>query len=702
MNYNSWNDAIGKFFFNPENADKLVYLQIDSDTLKEIAKSLNIPPEQAEPLFVQLIRSLLASNDEPLRNIRRQTNQWWTLRDQKPNDYPPCIGLLAFSVLVASKMYTDKDLGFSSGNYYRHLEDLLNGKWKTFRTEFQGLDNFWEKLNQWLTEKNYGIPTASNWKGREHVGYPISQVLLRQVDREKLPSFFQSCGWQPTDPTIQEVEIREQLQLWAKKSTCKLTKTCQNILKNNDQEAINQISKMVLAEYQKWDGSDIDGEGNPSVQMRLQLEVTSQKFRTQLYIPAPTKFPEGFYTLANGKKYDLKRDPEVPNWFEPLDNDTDLLKPFLQGNPVRIYQGKYQLQLPPQKIIPFQEDEDIGGWVSCNQPKFNMLHIILCHREYKEQVESFLKNFAQSGFQSKTSSQPIFKDWVCFTGVKLIQTPPEELTGEIAILTPSRRIRIKFEGGLAIKRGVWVRGNEPNLTLDLDHETPEPIFVDGLEIALDSSKTLDLSKLNLEKGKHEIRIGSQTRTFETVDLDNAQDVNSEKLGHPLIRKKHQVQLQSVQLQQLAYPFAELEEDKLIICGAKLVGSKGDTSFPIEHEVVLPYGKHSHIRYIVLGKYPGEAKEYHKGHVPLWQAEKEGLVYGHKELVPFEPQWLIMSTTNESLRAIGKPSLPEHSDAQGDNLGLWCQWARQKGLARKLPKDVREIWVRYNEVAKRSK
>ena len=49
----------------------------------------------------------------------------------------------------------------------------------------------WESLNDWLEmlEGNRGLPTAFAL-GHEHIGFPLSQALVRQTDRERFNDLF--------------------------------------------------------------------------------------------------------------------------------------------------------------------------------------------------------------------------------------------------------------------------------------------------------------------------------------------------------------------------------------------------------------------------------------------------------------------------------------------------------------------------------
>ena len=47
----------------------------------------------------------------------------------------------------------------------------------------------WRELNRWLEEHDgeHGLPTANPLDRRVHIGYPLSQALIRENDRRLLP-----------------------------------------------------------------------------------------------------------------------------------------------------------------------------------------------------------------------------------------------------------------------------------------------------------------------------------------------------------------------------------------------------------------------------------------------------------------------------------------------------------------------------------
>lgn len=59
-------------------------------------------------------------------------------------------------------------------------------------------ERYWGALNKWLEGEDglRGLPTAVA-VGHRYVGLPISQVLVREADRERLPHFFIYAGFPP-------------------------------------------------------------------------------------------------------------------------------------------------------------------------------------------------------------------------------------------------------------------------------------------------------------------------------------------------------------------------------------------------------------------------------------------------------------------------------------------------------------------------
>ena len=97
--------------------------------------------------------------------------------------------------LAAETMHDGE--GMRPHNFYGRLAELmdlegtaLNRVQNAYRKSVDGLPVsalLWESLNDWLEmlEGNRGLPTAFAL-GHEHIGFPLSQALVRQTDREEI------------------------------------------------------------------------------------------------------------------------------------------------------------------------------------------------------------------------------------------------------------------------------------------------------------------------------------------------------------------------------------------------------------------------------------------------------------------------------------------------------------------------------------
>src|SRR5262249_19193853 len=83
----------------------------------------------------------------------------------------------------------------------------------------------WDDLSLWLEadcRKQRGSSTIRTSPARRHVGYPLSQCLMRAVDRRRLPDFFRAAGLEPHSE-ITEDRLFELLRAWASQPSCGLS-----------------------------------------------------------------------------------------------------------------------------------------------------------------------------------------------------------------------------------------------------------------------------------------------------------------------------------------------------------------------------------------------------------------------------------------------------------------------------------------------
>jgi hypothetical protein len=696
MNYDDWNRALAENFFNSHQADKPVYLHVDGELLQEIAAQHGLSSETARESFVQAVLQRIRFREnkgQPFFKFQ-QWRVWESQLRRDPFTYPPFVAFLSFCVLAAVDMTSDDSLNISSGNYYVRLNRLLGLSGRGQPRGFDAIEAIWERLNQWLGDDlrgRFGLPTASNSLYGRHVGYPISQALMRRTDLEELPRFFRWCGLEPDEENVTVSYFKQQLQIWASRTTCSFSQYLKSVLVKDEQHVV-PIAEMTLAFYRSWDGSVTTSKGERRAEIIVQLIRVGRGFELALHPKAPTDFPDGLYDRVHVQRADDS------NWFVPLDDYC--LEQWLRGESLNLRNGRYRLALPAQRIIPLRSDitSDLGGWIACNRVSLGEKHLVLCHQTQQETVTAYLAQFGNGGERVLRSRDPIYADWVCFDNVRLNRTVKGEW-GELECLVPLHQVGIRLSGGLKLKRGVWLHGGEPEVIVTADTETP--IYLDGDQVTMTVSGAamLDLREYNLAEGIHIIRVGTVERSL-AIAYPGSDLLGQHRLqvwGYPF-RREGDVQYRPLSLSAMPVPVSEqIPSGQLYIAGTHILHSLADPPPPRQHLLILPYGAQ---RYIILGRYIGDLHEPHlPTHLPQWQAED--YLQGYKQAVPFTPQWLITIShrKNLTLRALGQPQAAVLEISAPELTEEWRHWASKRNLLRRLPKHHQGQWLQYNQVAR---
>jgi hypothetical protein len=185
--YDVWNDAIFHHFFGPHKAERDIRLAFDDAVAALIGSALDASTDD----FIETVADLLNYRlPDPFGRFRDLA-----VRDR---EVPSTVGLLAAQVLVASRMQSDSQ--FSAQAFWPRFNKMLLRI--DDRNQAKGcvaLDQFWRDLERFLNVENAGrlgvlrLPedaTKAPLRGWSHVNYPLSQCLVREVDKRDLAEFF--------------------------------------------------------------------------------------------------------------------------------------------------------------------------------------------------------------------------------------------------------------------------------------------------------------------------------------------------------------------------------------------------------------------------------------------------------------------------------------------------------------------------------
>lgn len=703
LSYDEWNWALANHFFTPGAAGKPAYLQVDAETLGLAGQAAGFTPARPEESFTQAIRQKISSNHtkDPFYRFS-WFGDWKKNVLNKPEVPPPFAGLLGACVLAASRMASDTQAGVSQSNYYFRLNDLLGlGKKKgqppSFDTKVTPL---WKLLNWWLDECNNGQRGTSTARpaGFANIGYPLSQCVLRDADRRKLPVFFQQEGFEPAQE-IEEEEIRSALAAWAAAPSCPLSPRAKRVISSKSTSLQHAASEIVLRELEVWDGTVADTSGRQvaSIELRVQMSRGGRRFSCELYPRAPEGFPGGAYSGAEDTA-SLQRLGE--DWFSPLAPEW-LHRGFEEG--IRLTKDKFALSFTPPDTLALESHSELGGWVSCSRPVLGRKYLILCLHGYERLVNRFLGQYAAEGWRQAPGREGLPSGYFCFKDVEF-RAPVQEIPSgfeEIAGLVPKQRTGVSLTGGLKLGRTEWLHGCEPDVSVSSGGNMPVTVYLDGSELGClqEGNGTLPLAGVGLESGEHHVSAATESRRFTIREpvLESEAFDSRDLLGLPLLRREERILPQSIGSMPLE---PEQKRGSLSISGVRVIGHPDDIPDPVREALSVRRG---YKKYVVLGRYVGQVAEYEVPYeAPFWFLKKHGSLEG-RFLFPvgFEPEWIVATGAQgkQHLLAAGQPQPPMGEIADSRKASTWIQLAR-KNYRNLRGQRKRGLWQEYRETAKR--
>lgn len=195
--YRQWNLAIADVLYGPGADGVPVYLDLEDDVLSEVAAHAGFPGAGRQELTMAVRASLGPPTRQRVFAAHIAQVRAWRAASGQP---PPIMALLAVFCLAAEDMRGGQ--GVSGNNYYDRLMPLLgvppDSKARVVGAYRDSSGILWGTLNSWLEDLQgvRGLPTAYSWS-HEHVGAPISQALIRGVERDKLKGLFDELDLPP-------------------------------------------------------------------------------------------------------------------------------------------------------------------------------------------------------------------------------------------------------------------------------------------------------------------------------------------------------------------------------------------------------------------------------------------------------------------------------------------------------------------------
>lgn len=507
-------------FLTPSAGRPPVIFFLDDEEMERLWPDLRDP---AYDLTSAVRRSLNLNESDPFRTITASLRRWELGDVAHP---VPCLPLLAVTVLAATRMRNDNQA--TSSAYYLRLAQLLWRESDPFDVSYlrdQLTDSFphvaraWRLMHDWvsLQSDELGPSTIRSHPTKTHIGYPLSQALIRGSDRDKLSVFFEAI---PRDRVseMSTTALLKALAAWNLRPRGFSAPFCRVI--DNPAES-SAFGPAILALLVAWNGEVVSGSGRKMMGIRLRVNLEDWTWKPGVRLVEG--LDEDTYQADSGGEIRLHR-PDYGDYYT-IDDPNDRL----QNIRARYrYKGKKStLVQDASDVWILRVDLSSGEWISESSVVPYQEHVILVHSSIQAQFDRALTDLADDGWRRVSQKVPLVPNFSIFSNVSIsdpsrLDGADDDLPRELRqILRPEPPPVPTLVGGLPLAselgRYHYLVGGAPSLLLPVGPESQT------VETALDGVRQADafratgfpipLHTLPLEEGRHNIAAGGLDLEF---------------------------------------------------------------------------------------------------------------------------------------------------------------------------------------------
>lgn len=523
--YKWWNEHLADVIFPVLEEPKPVYLFLEDEHRELLGKRLGRSAVEVDDALAGAVRKTL-SREHPRRLFERHARLGEDWRaGQSRGEAPLVLPLLAVLTATAERMASED--GMSSQNFYGRLEELLRPAepgylGDAYREVGQSL---WTTLNHWLEDEGgrRGLPTAAPVTSNRHIGYALSQVLVRRAERVRIQQLFADFALEPyTDVSAEE--LSPLLEAWITSSngaTSRLRASWK------DSDARLRITELAAAELRQWDGVvEAEAVGNGSSgNLLLALELSSFPVRRMRLYP----FVRG---NAGGNGSDASIDTvtgPVPVHLISDGSGTMVVPGYslaavsLLNHTMRVMLGDGEtLVRSPTAVAVFIFDRLGARWVETHKVSMGDEVRVLVLDELRNKTEELLREVARDGWSEMTMEVP--EGWSLIGDITLVAQPAQRRWPEhLQRLIPVALFSLQLRGGAQVpgrRRNSWlaaeaptiIGSGQPGMEIELvDHGEGDDSQPITLEIWADDgggSIFVDLAAEELAVGNYEVLLTS--------------------------------------------------------------------------------------------------------------------------------------------------------------------------------------------------
>jgi hypothetical protein len=612
-----------------------------------------------------------------------QCMQGWRRRKR---DYPPYICYLALFVIAAG---IEGD--FAPHAYYPRLRALLGEEPRAGQyPSFDQMVRLWDDLERWSNKDRAGElglfynSIAGNWF---HVGIPIAQTLLTEHERRVLPQIFASAAMDPSAPPSDE-ELALLVKRFGQDEFRPRTMSLLGRRSGGEDDVRGVLIDTIVEELRDWDGVVTLGESQPGSRDQL-----NGILRLCCYLDEIAGVAD--FTLRCSTRHDLPADgllltcPSNPDrfsceeyglgWSTPLKKEpggASLDASSLNWSDSLVMQDNdrgWLLRLPPAPVRAFVSGESHGihGFVEVRRlPQSTRFYLAV-----QATSQDAIKKWGEAsckGFKELQVSQGLPKGWFFFRADAALDD--KEVRQKHPMLALPATTRLFFRGGIRVSQGnQFFRFARPCIVLEGSSDSVE-VFCDGIELEYDQ-----------DEGCYQLPHGLPCEEQLTVEARRGSEA-IKKLSLFLEEEFSVISASGIK-QFDRFGFASPRDDLAAgsIAGALVRGPKPS---PFDFNCLLQQGGGETVFY--LGRLPGQVIDYPSEPLPT----------------DWSPVWAI------KIRRTGKAEycgtslskcdpVTEVGEVERKKLQLWKDllWYRRKRITGPSTPNLRNLWLKYHEVAR---
>lgn len=466
--YSEWNNAIAKYFVNGMPNGATVYLGVDEAALMDIGarfKQCGTNEVNWVEDFREAVRSKYVIGDE----VKFPSGSSYQ-SDQIPN----CVAFLAAMVLAAHHMIKEDTKAIAENDYFKRLREVLGlpieDGGRPIGLLTPGVEEvLWQIWNLWLIGNGWLHSAERGQHGRKFINYPLSQALLRESDKRSIELRFRE---KEQSGELGRVWDRDTVGTWTRKQIFG-AKHLSELLQEGDFRRYDVITDAIYDVYISidWDQEMETEHGNRSFRQR---RLTAHLYRDEdrimgsidyLLYPRQLKQAGGetLEIIQNENTYLLRE--ERQGWFMPLWSVNPAGGEFYE---VKGHPQIKELVLPERKFWilvrdPEEASDGLAGW---RQPELGETFLLLCRKEYEEQMEIF----KQEALLEWDQYVPINDEWVEYRECMVVSPSWEGIIPQRQDLYDALKLNvsatISLKGGLRVpNQGGWLEGYAPEMTI---------------------------------------------------------------------------------------------------------------------------------------------------------------------------------------------------------------------------------------------